>query len=452
MRQRIVEAILKTKVGRMIADRQLDSLSRLYVGKSRQELRQQYIESRLKVMVPLLVVVLLVYAGVYIGSGPATQILQDALLQREDPGGNTRTVALQVEVEGIEKQVQLKVSARELNREQLEAEFVKGEKYLSEHYLGKNRSAEQVSKPLCLMTELPNSPLAVEWRLDGQGLVQEDGSLQCSDIEEPTSVEITACLSYQEEEYLIPFQMTILPQNRSNEELFWLHWNEAVDRALETTSTEQTVKLPETVDGKAVQYYTTQESQAGWIAFAGILLLGLMPLVMNQRIKQQMVLREKQLQRDYPDMIEQFVLLVGAGLPIKGAWTRMAGRYLQTQENKGADKKTIAANKKYLYEEMCVTMREMESGMCEQKAYELFGKRVGMLCYMKFSSLLVQNLKKGSEDLLRLLEQEATESFRMRKEYAMKCGEEASTRLLFPMMLMLLVVFAIILYAAFQSM
>lgn len=303
-----------------------------------------------------------------------------------------------------------------------------------------------------LMTEIPNSPLAVEWRLDGQEFVQEGGSLQCSDIEEPISVEITACLSCQEEEYLIPLQMTIHPRKMSNEELFWLHWNEAADKVLETTSTEEMVKLPETVDGKTVQYYKMHESKSSYIALVGILLLGLMPLIMNQRMKQQMMLREKQLQRDYPDMIEQFVLLVGAGMPIKGAWTRMTGRYLQMQENINADKKTTAANKKYLYEEMCVTMREMESGMCEQKAYELFGKRVGMLCYMKFSSLLVQNLKKGSEDLLRLLEQEATESFRMRKEYAMKCGEEASTRLLFPMMLMLLVVFAIILYAAFQSM
>lgn len=136
MRQRIVEGILNTKVGRLIADRQLDNLSRLYVGKSRQELRQQYIEGRLKVMVPLLLVVLFAYVSVSIGSGPAKEILQDALLQREEPGGNAHTVALQVEVDGVEKQIQLKVSARELKREQLEAEFVKGEKYVSEHYLG----------------------------------------------------------------------------------------------------------------------------------------------------------------------------------------------------------------------------------------------------------------------------------------------------------------------------
>ena len=35
----------------------------------------------------------------------------------------------------------------------------------------------------------------------------------------------------------------------------------------------------------------------------------------------------------------------------------------------------------------------------------------GILCYMKFSALLTQNLRKGSADMLRLLEQEAQDAF-----------------------------------------
>ena len=71
---------------------------------------------------------------------------------------------------------------------------------------------------------------------------------------------------------------------------------------------------------------------------------------------------------------------------------------------------------------------------------------------MKFSSLLTQNLRKGSADMLRLLEQEAQDAFQKRKEQAKEAGEKAGTKMLFPMMLMLLIVFVMILYAAFRSM
>jgi len=65
---------------------------------------------------------------------------------------------------------------------------------------------------------------------------------------------------------------------------------------------------------------------------------------------------------------------------------------------------------------------------------------------------LTQNLRKGSADMLRLLEQEAQDVFQKRKEQAKEAGEKAGTKMLFPMMLMLLIVFVMILYAAFRSM
>ena len=90
--------------------------------------------------------------------------------------------------------------------------------------------------------------------------------------------------------------------------------------------------------------------------------------------------------------------------------------------------------------------------MSEIKAYELFGRRIGLLPYMKFSTLITQNLRKGTSDMLRILEYEAVDVLNEKKENARILGEEASTKLLFPMMIMMVEVFAIIIYAAFQSM
>ena len=66
-------------------------------------------------------------------------------------------------------------------------------------------------------------------------------------------------------------------------------------------------------------------------------------------------------------------------MTIKSAWIKMTDDY-----QSGLDRKQA---KRYLYEEMSVTEREMQNGMGEERAYELFAKRTGILCYMKFSAL-----------------------------------------------------------------
>lgn len=60
--------------------------------------------------------------------------------------------------------------------------------------------------------------------------------------------------------------------------------------------------------------------------------------------------------------------------------------------------------------------------------------------------------EKGAEGMLAILETEAMDSLERRKEHALQLGEKAGTRLLFPMMLMLLIVMGIIMVPAFMTM
>jgi len=104
-----------------------------------------------------------------------------------------------------------------------------------------------------------------------------------------------------------------------------------------------------------------------------------------------------------------------------------------------------------VYEEMLITQREIESGKGETRAYEAFGERCELQKYRKLSGFLVQNLKKGNKQLCNLLEQEAAEAFDERKKQAQQLGEEAGTKLLFPMLLMLGIVIVIIMIPAVIS-
>ena len=93
----------------------------------------------------------------------------------------------------------------------------------------------------------------------------------------------------------------------------------------------------------------------------------------------------------------------------------------------------------------------MESGVSELSAYEHLGARCQGTSYRSLATLLTQNLKKGSKGLLELMEQESSEAFEERRRRARAEGEKAGTKLLFPMMLMLGVVFLLILVPAFLS-
>ena len=65
--------------------------------------------------------------------------------------------------------------------------------------------------------------------------------------------------------------------------------------------------------------------------------------------------------------------------------------------------------------------------------------------------MLSQNVRKGSKGLTELLGREAEEAFEDRINLAKKLGEEAGTRLMIPMFLMLAIVFATVIVPAFFS-
>lgn len=99
-----------------------------------------------------------------------------------------------------------------------------------------------------------------------------------------------------------------------------------------------------------------------------------------------------------------------------------------------------------------MTYREMTDGMGELEALRRFGERNPLREYRKLALLLEQNLRKGTRELLAMLEREELLAFELRQNLAKKAGEEASTRLLLPMIGLLGIVMAILLIPAMMTM
>ena len=158
---------------------------------------------------------------------------------------------------------------------------------------------------------------------------------------------------------------------------------------------------------------------------------------LDQRLEE----RKRELLLDYPELVNKLALYMGAGMTIRNAFLKMGEDYKKQKERR----------KRYVYEEVLMTCYELQVGRSETEAYDHFGKRCQLQPYIRLSALLSQNIRKGSNDLLRMLRQEADSAFAERKSLAKKLGEEAGTKLLLPMMMMLCVVMVIIMIPAYFS-
>lgn len=164
--------------------------------------------------------------------------------------------------------------------------------------------------------------------------------------------------------------------------------------------------------------------------------------------------RRKELEADYPKIIDRFVLFMNAGLSVRGSLEKIAEGYRKKMRKDSRPHLVPALfplRKKEShpgFEEICRTMDDMRRGVTEIGAYEQLGRRCGAAEYKTFSDLLIRCVTKGGREILVLMQKEAKESEEMRKRQVRIRGEEAGTKILIPMVLMLAIVMAILMVPA----
>lgn len=163
----------------------------------------------------------------------------------------------------------------------------------------------------------------------------------------------------------------------------------------------------------------------------------------DMELHKQYKLRNQQLLWEYPEFVSKLQLLLCSGMSIRSAFFKIGKEYQKNLQKGG--------KKRYVDEELLLALRKMENGMSEAEALEFFGRRCHLFCYKKMVSLIQQNLRRGTDGLRETLMNETKAAFEERKQAARRFGEEAGTKLLFPMMLMMGIVMVIIMIPAFIS-
>ncbi len=369
---------------------------------------------------------------------------KDARLERNNCGEGVRTEMLIAETEEKEIPVTIELPERKYSEEELEKAFERAMQELDEIILGENKTFDEVRKDLNFPSQIPGMPITVSWEVDNYEVMNVLGELQAEALrKEGTIVQITGKLSYGDEERIYMRSANVFPPKLKGEEKIAAQLSEKISEEEKAHPEQSQVELPKIYQGNPVRWKRPEQNR-GYIilalGFTGSILL----ILMEQETKKEALKeKRKQMMIDYPEILNKFVLFLGAGMTVKSAWQKITSDYERTK----ADGK-----ERFAYEEMVYTLREMQAGGSEKECYEHFGKRCGSVCYMRFGALLSQNLKRGSRGLADLLKLEAVNAFEDRKRAAKKAGEEVGTKLLVPMFLMLAVVLVVVIVPAFLSM
>ncbi len=142
-------------------------------------------------------------------------------------------------------------------------------------------------------------------------------------------------------------------------------------------------------------------------------------------VKKKLKERRFLIKKGLPDFISRLVLLIEAGMTLSRAFEISAGSVEKSSP---------------LYFEILKTCNEIKNGIPEIQAYEQLSNRCRTIEIARFSSMLIQNLRKGNSELAALLRMVASECWNARKALARKRGEEAAAQMLIPVALLLIAV------------
>lgn len=374
-------------------------------------------------------------------------ILEDGnVLRRNSAGKGDYEVDLIWSIPGVvEKQkVTVNVAEQGLSDEETKKALAEAKKEIDDTFPAENSSVNEIREDVYISSSYQQGAVTADWSFDSYKFIDFDGKIYNENVaEEGELVKASVQLQCGEktEDYEFYF-LVCPPKYTKTQEIEKKLKQELINE--NTKTDEEKIILPDFIDGKAVNWSIAEDKKSVKIMMFGIIVAIFIPLIDKSRERESQNKRKQMLQMEYAEVVSKLSILVGAGMTVFMAWNKIATDYERKRKNNTIIECPV-------YEEMLISCHEVESGVSEKRAIERFGERCGIHLYRKFCSLLIQNLQKGTRGLTVLLENEVADAFEERKNLAKRYGEEAGTKMLFPMMIMLAIVMVIIMVPALIS-
>lgn len=401
--------------------------------------QQEYVIRKISLCTMIVVCGVVMSAILWIKEENETRIV-DNRIDRNQYGDGTKSVSLVADDGEDTYYIPVDISERCYPMEELQEMSQEAVSVLEKHILGENQGFDRIEYDMKLAESVEGYPFTVEWLVDTE-YMDQTGKLVRDTLEKPRLVELTAVLEC--ESFVLEHEIMVMVHSKAVQPDQSQRIAQQVQDEEQGSRESQNMTLPSEIGGQKINW-RYQRSYNGLLFLAATPLVALLVYYGRDReLHGKVVDREEQMRMDYPEIVSSLALLIGAGMTVPNAWNRIAKDYRKERDGGG--------RKRYAYEEMLLTVYEMESGVIQTRAYERFGRRCRIPCYNKLSTLLSQNMRKGSASLPSLLKAEAADAFEERKHSARKLGEKAGTKLLVPMMMLLGITMLIIMVPVFTT-
>lgn len=384
----------------------------------------------------------------------------EIVIEKEGYTGSEKQIGLLLKKENTTETVTLNIRPRMLTKKQQKQKMEEAFNYINKNIKGENESLLKVTQDLDFSLDFEKYPFDVEFQTDNYALVDGDGNVkngkeelmalgyQKSDLEVGISTQVKVVLWYGEESSQKVYEIVIFPKEETNIQKQFSEVKRQINKKENKALYKKQLVLPTSING--IQITKTDENgvTSFHVLIMGFLITGVLLFWEWENIQNQERKRQEMLRRSFPWFVNEMVLLLGAGMQVKNIFVMLIEEY---EKNMGQRNMKQKDYREVLIHELKYSRHSLALGMPEEQVYYQLGRRLKLPCYIKLMTLLEQNVKRGSRGLIGIFEQEEVIALEERKNLAKRYGEEAGTKLLGPMILLLLVIMLMIMIPAFLS-
>lgn len=357
------------------------------------------------------------------------------IIEREDYSGDVTKHNVYLTVDGQTSVYELEVQPKEYTEQEFLQQAQEVEAWLSTEILGTNESADFVTDNLYLPEKDKTNCFSIQWHSNNPDIVTSYGKVEWDLLTEDVVVVMTATVSYLD--YSVDYEYPVCIRPYSSEEEEQLSVTKKLLNSIEKDNrTNSYFVIPDKSQEVEISLGTHEEGSALKWVFLGVIGCIMLGVLQKHRLDESIKNRDKELNIMYSGFVSRICMLLETGLTLRGSLEHIA------YELRGHST---------LKHELLYMVHELKMGKDESTTYTAFATRIGLPIYSRLMNHINQNLRVGTQNLVRVLEEEVAISLEMRNEYMKKQGEEVSTKLLFPMMVLLLIVMFIVMFPAMQN-
>jgi hypothetical protein len=400
---------------------------------------QQDILNEIKIIVIFIGIICICVIAIFVSQFSNQK---SAEIERNTAGDGESQQKIMINIDDEEYEYEIPVSEKLYTSKEKEEAFEQTFQYLEKEMLKQNKSLKEVRSNLQFLWEIEGSPIEIKWELEDESLIDMEGVVHNKKITSGYQVtHIKAILTYLTDTKEKVYEVRVYPRKISSnrkkaEQIF-----EQIVTIEEESRTNQSFQIPLNLEGYTIKL-ADQKNKWTTILLLVIVCGGLLIARQweNEKQKEKKVRVASEL--EYSNILWQFVLLLEAGFSVQTAWKKIVTDY----EKK---KYRISEERQYVYNQMSFAYHQLELSYSAEQVFQLFSEKMQLKSYSKLMTLFLQNITKGSKNMLEILRNEEQQAFTIRCEQAKRMGEEADTKLLLPMGIMLLNILLLLMIPAY---